>query len=119
MATYNRLLVGAGGGIINKSQQSEREPDATICIGLGGTGGDALKKLKREVYKRLKPDDTDSPVPTYKNIKFLLIDSDTSKLGIQNDIGEIQRQTEFFDISNGDIEAAFTAKDILNRRKER
>lgn len=118
MATYNRLLVGAGGGIINKSQQSEREPDATICIGLGGTGGDALKKLKREVYKRLKPDDTDSPVPTYKNIKFLLIDSDTSKLGIQNDIGEIQRQTEFFDISNGDIEAAFTAKDILNRRKE-
>ena len=118
MAIYNRLSVGSGGGVINNFQKSERQPDATICIGIGGTGSDAIKKLKREVYKRLKPDDEDAPLPTYKNIKYLLIDSDASKLGAQSDIGEIQRQTEYFDVSNGDIKAAFAAKDILNRRNE-
>ena len=118
MAMYNRLSVGSGGGVINNFQKSERQPDATICIGLGGTGSDAIKKLKREIYKRLKPDDENSPVPTYKNIKYLLIDSDDSKLGAQSDIGEIQKQTEYFDISNGDIVGAFAATDLLHRRAE-
>lgn len=118
MAVYNRLSVGSGGGVINNFQKSDRQPDATLCIGLGGTGSDAIKKLKREIYKRLKPDDEKSPVPAYKNIKYLLIDSDDSKLGAQSDMGEIQKQTEYFDISNGDIKAAFAATDILKRREE-
>ncbi len=118
MAVYNRLSVGSGGGVINNFQKSDRQPDATICIGLGGTGSDAIKKLKREVYKRLKPDDENSPVPAYKNIKYLLIDSDDTKLGAQSDIGEIQKQTEYFDISNGDIKAALAATDLLKRREE-
>lgn len=118
MAIYNRLSVGAGGGVINNFQKSERQPDATICIGLGGTGSDAIKKLKREVYKRLKPDDENSPIPTYKNIKYLLIDSDDSKIGAQSDLGEIQKQTEYFDISNGDIKTAMAAKEILKNRSE-
>ena len=118
MAIYNRLSVGAGGGVINNFQKSERQPDATICIGLGGTGSDAIKKLKREVYKRLKPDDENSPIPAYKNIKYLLIDSDDSKIGAQDDLGEIQKQTEYFDISNGDIKTAMAAKEILKNRAE-
>ena len=107
MATYDRLSIGAGGGIMNDMKKSDRQSDATICIGLGGTGKDALKKLKKEVYRRLKPDDLDSPIPTYKNIKFLLIDSDDAELDTTHDISNIDRSTEYFDISNSDIVTTF------------
>ena len=118
MVIYKRLSVAKGGGVDNPFYKGERTADAAICIGLGGTGGDALQKLKQKIFRHLKPDDENAPLPTYKNIKYLLIDSDASKLGAQSDIGEIQRQTEYFDVSNGDIKAAFAAKEILNRRNE-
>lgn len=118
MATYDRLSVGAGGGILSDTKKSDRQDDATICIGLGGTGKDALKKLKKEVYKRLKPDDLDSAVPTYRNIKFLLIDSDNSDLDTTNDISNIDKATEYFDISNNDIVTTFHSKNIIATRQE-
>ena len=100
MATYDRLSVSAGGGIMNDMKKSDRQDDATLCIGLGGTGKDALKKLKKEVYRRLKPDDPESPIPFYGSIRFLLIDSDDADLGITQDISSIDKATEYFDISN-------------------
>lgn len=118
MATYDRLSIGAGGGIMNDMKKSDRQSDATICIGLGGTGKDALKKLKKEVYRRLKPDDLDSPIPTYKNIKFLLIDSDDAELDTTHDISNIDRSTEYFDISNSDIVTTFRSDNIIAARKE-
>lgn len=118
MATYDRLSVGAGGGIINDLKKSARQDEATLCIGLGGTGKDALKKLKYEVYKRLKADDPDSAVPTYKNIKFLLIDSDDAGLSDAGDLASIDRKTEYEDISNKDIEKVFRSKELLAKRHE-
>ena len=47
MATYDRLSVSAGGGILNDMKKSDRQDDATLCIGLGGTGKDALKKFEK------------------------------------------------------------------------
>lgn len=118
MATYDRLSVSAGGGILNDMKKSDRQDDATICIGLGGTGKDALKKLKKEVYRRLKPDNPDSPVPSYGNIKFLLIDSDDAGLDVTHDISNIDRSTEYFDISNNDIVTTFRSGNIIAVRKE-
>ena len=118
MATYDRLSVSAGGGIMNDMKKSDRQDDATLCIGLGGTGKDALKKLKKEVYRRLKPDDPESPVPFYGSIRFLLIDSDDADLGITQDISSIDKATEYFDISNNEIVKTFRSKEIIAVRKE-
>ena len=118
MATYDRLSVSAGGGIMNDMKKSDRQDDATLCIGLGGTGKDALKKLKKEVYRRLKPDDPESPIPFYGSIRFLLIDSDDADLGITQDISSIDKATEYFDISNNEIVKTFRSKEIIAVRKE-
>lgn len=80
MATYGSLLIDAGGGVVDHSKQSDRQPGATVIIGLGGTGSDAVIKLKKEVYKQLKPDDVNAVVPKYSDIKYLIIDSDANKI---------------------------------------
>ena len=118
MAIYKRLSVDAGGGIIDNFHKAQSANALNICIGLGGTGADAIRTLKKEVYRHIKPDDENSSIPTYKNIKYLLIDSDDSKIRAQDDPGEIRKQTEFFDISNGDIKTVMDAKEILKNRAE-
>jgi len=118
MATYDRLSISAGGGVMNDMKKSDRQDDAAVCIGLGGTGKDALKKLKKEVFKRLKPDDPESAVPIYRNIKYLLIDSDDSDLDTTHDISNIDKTTEYFSISNDNIEKTFRSKEIIGGRKE-
>ena len=87
-------------------------------IGIGGTGCDALRKLKREIYNRLEPDDPDSSVPSYKGIAFLAIDSDKSQFQPAKNFKDLDVNTEFFDISNDHIEAVFDNKSILKGRKE-
>lgn len=63
MAVYSKLLLSAGGGIVSTMQQAEQEKNtATILIGLGGTGIDAIRTIKTQVYSRLKPDDPDAIV---------------------------------------------------------
>ena len=118
MAYYNQLLYEAGGGIISPNQRSKRENGASIMIGIGGTGCDALRKLKREIYNRLEPDDPDSSVPSYKGIAFLAIDSDKSQFQPAKNFKDLDVNTEFFDISNDHIEAVFDNKSILKGRKE-
>lgn len=118
MATYNQLLIGAGGGIVNQHQQSDQQEGATVAIGIGGTGASALMKLKREVYRKIKPDNPEATIPTYKNIKFFLIDSDRTKLEGHTDIMDLDLQTEYFDISSKAVRKTFNSKEILNHRKE-
>ncbi len=100
---YNKLLISAGGGIISRDQQAEQNDAATIAIGLGGTGVSCLRALKKEVYTRLKPDASDSPIPTYRHIKFLAIDTDKSSLGDTGSIDTLDSNTEFLDLSCADI----------------
>ena len=76
MAVYSKLLLSAGGGIVSTTQQAEQVKNtATVLIGLGGTGIDALRTIKTEVYARLKADDPLAAVPGYQHIRFLGVDS--------------------------------------------
>lgn len=118
MATYGQLLIDAGGGIIDRGKQSDRQDGASVILGLGGTGSDAVIKLKQEVYKQLKPDDADAVIPRYDAIRYLLIDADDSLAGQSANLSDIDKNTEFFALSNSSIKSTFEAKEILKARPE-
>lgn len=119
MATYGSLLIDAGGGVIDHNKQSDRQPGATVILGLGGTGSDAVIRLKREVYKQLKPDDVEAVIPKYNDIKYLIIDSDANKINAGNGrISDIDRNTEFFSIANKSIKATFGATEVMRSRHD-
>ncbi len=119
MATYGQLLVDVGGGVVDRRKQSKQQDGATLIIGLGGTGTDAVIKIKKEVYKQLQPDDLDSPIPRYGAIKYLVIDSDATKIAKQNGLAsDIDKANEFFDISNTSIKTTFEAKKVLEGRRD-
>ena len=81
---YDGLLLSKGGGIITDIKKSVQQGEPTIIIGLGGTGVDALKVIKKKVYEQLIPDNPDSDIPEYKRIGFLAVDTDY----IDTDYGE-------------------------------
>ena len=119
MATYGSLLIDAGGGVIDHQKQSDQQPGATVVIGLGGTGADAVIQLKKEVYKQLKPDNPDAVIPRYDNIRYLIVDSDAAKVDASRGrISDIDKSTEFFSISNTAIKEAFAAREIMESRPE-
>ena len=118
MSYYNQLLYEAGGGIVNTRQLAERGEGASIIIGIGGTGCDALRKLKQEVYSSLKPDDPESLITTYKGIQFLAIDSDRFQFQSAKNFKDLDVNTEFFDISNDHNAVIFGMKGVLKKRKE-
>lgn len=105
---YEKLLLTTGGGIIDRMQQSEQDGNATLAIGLGGTGIDCLRNLKQKMYNRIKPDDPDATIPEYSHIRFLAVDTDAQDMrrhadaareGADGSLGEIDADREFFDIS--------------------
>ena len=112
---YKSLLLSAGGGIISRDQQAEQRKAATIAIGLGGTGIDCLKTLKREVYDRLKPDD-DGPIQQYKHIKFLAIDTDYYSVEADGMVYSINKETEFLDLGCSDIHALLRNATVLKNK---
>ena len=73
---YEGLLLSTGGGIITDLKKSAQQGEPTIIIGLGGTGVDALKVVKKKVYEQLMPDNPKDAIPEYKHIGFLAIDTD-------------------------------------------
>ena len=103
MSTYRDLLLSTGGGVISERQMDEQAACATIAIGLGGTGVDCLRNLKRQVYARLQPDDPDADIPVYSHIKFLAVDTDKNSLAADGKIHSLDETTEFFDISTAAI----------------
>lgn len=118
MATYRQLLLSTGGGVISGAQQDEQNTGATIAIGLGGTGVACLRNLKKQIYTRLQPDDTQSPIPEYSHIKFLAVDSDASSLGTDGDFDSLDKATEFFDISTPDINGLLSQTKTLANTPE-
>lgn len=102
---YKKLMISCGGGIVSRFQQSEQAKAATIAIGLGGTGINCLRELKKEVFNKLQPDPSSGDIPSYSHIKFLAVDADKSSLGDAGFIDTIDSNTEFFDISCPDIYA--------------
>ena len=102
---YKHISLAAGGGIIARNQQAEQEECANIFIGLGGTGIDCLREIKKQVYNRLIPDDPVAEVPTYDHIQFLAIDTDVCSLGDDRSLSALDNATEYVDISCRDIHA--------------
>ena len=113
MATYSKLLLSTGGGIISQIQQAEQvEHTATLLIGLGGTGIDCLTEIKKAVRERLQPDNPDALVPTYNHIRFLAVDTDVTS-GITG-----FDKNETFDIANPNVKKALKSKSALDTRRE-
>ena len=73
---YEGLLLSTGGGIITDIKKSAYQGEPAIIIGLGGTGIDALKAVRKKVYENILPDDPAAAEPEYKHIKFLVVDTD-------------------------------------------
>ena len=120
---YDGLLLSKDGGIITDIKKSAQQGEPTIIIGLGGTGVDALKVVKKKVYEQLIPDNTDGDIPEYKRIGFLAVDTDY----IDTDYGEpydLERKECFYisvdnlnrkmkdDIASGNKEFAWLQPDI-------
>ena len=82
---YEGLLLSTGGGIITDIKKSAYQGEPTIIIGLGGTGIDALKTVRKKVHENILPDDPAAAEPEYKYIKFLAIDT------IANHLRDLQK----------------------------
>ena len=137
MSIYSQLLLSTGGGIVSNTSKADQSGGATVAIGLGGTGIDCLKLLKKEVYTRIKPDNYDpkkegdydiSFVPKYGHIKFLAIDTDITSIKPETKKNDKNEETvddyaciadnEFEDISCNNIRSVIYAHDNLNLRND-
>ena len=111
---YDSLLLSCGGGIINTAQQSpQHKGSAALAIGIGGTGVAALAALKKKVYQQLEPDNPNESVPRYDHIQFLAIDSDTSDIEKMRGKGKLDKDSEFFSISNPNLRTALSEKNQI------
>lgn len=113
---YNQLLYSAGGGILSNKHKAEQAECVTLAIGLGGTGIDCLRSLKRQVYETVKPDNPDDPNTIYSHIRFLAVDSDTSSLRYDRMVNSLDEKGEVFDISSPSIPQV---SDLFKRIAER
>ena len=109
MAIIESLSVTAGGGVISSASQSKQKGEiVSLFIGLGGTGTDAIRRIKTQVNERLIPDNAeayDNPnsnvsIREYRHIKFLSIDTD-QRVTKNNDQAspDILDNTEKWDLS--------------------
>lgn len=78
----NSLFIGnQDGGIISTITQAPQSSEPVVIIGLGGTGVDAITRLKTKLQRQIEPDNKDDvkdkgEEPKYGHIKFLGIDAD-------------------------------------------
>ncbi len=109
MAIIESLSVTAGGGVISSASQSKQKGEmVSLFIGLGGTGTDAIRRIKTQVNERLIPDNAeayDDPnsnvsIREYRHIKFLSIDTD-QRVTKNNDQAspDVLDNTEKWDLS--------------------
>ena len=125
MAIYRSLCLPYGGGILSRDQQANQaENAAALIIGLGGTGIDALRTVKTQVYRRLKPDDPYAATPEYAHIRFLGIDSMPDSTGLsEEEAGPASGllpldRSEFFSISDPNGKKALSNGMALATRPE-
>lgn len=116
---FESLRLSAGGGLNSAMEKvAQAENTATIAIGIGGTGKDAIKEFKQMVYERVKQDNydqRDKEIPKYGRIKFLVIDSDDT--GTVSDLPSQTLKDDFMDISVSDIVNEIADEALLNSKK--
>ena len=79
------------------TKRSDSTEEAALIIGLGGTGTDAVIRLKRRIYGQLNLGEKDERTPESFNVKYLIIDSDSSKIKDQwRTAAAIDEKEEFF-----------------------
>ena len=128
MAIYKTLSLASGGGILSRNRQAAQARNtATVLIGLGGTGIDALRTVKTQVHQHLLPDDPDAARPQYAHIRFLGIDSEPSSTGIpdarswagNSEPGLLPLDpTEYFSIANRNIGEALSNRAVMETRHD-
>ena len=114
---YESLSLAHGGGItplLDKIEQSTRE--VSVIIGLGGTGIECIRSIKKMVYSRIKPDD--SFIGTYSHIRFIGVDTDPSAKNATSLQQCSLTDSEFFCIANRNIGKSLRNTFMLNRREE-
>ena len=77
---YSSLLLSTGGGIWGDRSHLPQIENPSVMIGIGGSGLDTLRQVKKSVYRSFKPDRTERGVPVYDRVTFLGIDTDTGEL---------------------------------------
>ena len=92
------LNLNEGGGVIPKTDVSAPEKDASVIIGIGGTGVDTIKILKKKIYSQLEPSNPGEAVPRYENISLIAIDSDEFSIGDTNSVTDISKNSEFISL---------------------
>ena len=113
MATIERLLLSANGGIIVNSQKAPQANCAVVAIGLGGTGCDCLQNFKRAVYNQIQPDDPKAFIPEYKHFQFIAIDTDGTYRQ-NSETGDLTN-SEFVDIKQRDLGAVVSESNVSAR----
>lgn len=117
----NSLFIGnRDGGIISTITQVPQSEEPVVIIGLGGTGVDAITRLKTKLQRQIEPDNKDEvkkkgEEPRYEHIKFLGIDADRNWL---ENSGLTQGET--LNIQNYNYNVIFSPDklDALKNQKE-
>ena len=115
------LFIGnSDGGIVNTFSQVPSSSEPVVIIGLGGTGVDAISRLKTKLQRQIKPDNEEDVIekgeePKYKHIKFLGIDADKGWLQ-----SSALTQGETLNIQNYNYNTIFAPNklDALKSQKE-
>lgn len=107
MAVYPELLLSHGGGIMPAARQTAQVANTVnLFIGVGGTGIDAIRRIKTEAYSRIIPDDMEATEPRYSQIRFLGVDSDEYSIGLRENEHDANcrikslSDSEFFSIAD-------------------
>ena len=115
------LFIGnRDGGITNTFTEVPYTDDPVVIIGLGGTGIDAINRLKTKLHRHIEPNnrklvEQDGAMPEYARIKFLGIDVDSEfleKSGLEKEEKLIIQKYNDKDIFNPKV------RDVIKKQKE-
>lgn len=101
------------------TKRSDSTEEAALIIGLGGTGTDAVIRLKRRIYGQLNLGEKDERTPESFNVKYLIIDSNSSKIKDQwRTAAAIDEKEEFFFIRGNDKIRNLCNEEYIKSRQE-
>ncbi|AEI39492.1 tubulin-like doman-containing protein [Paenibacillus mucilaginosus] len=111
-----QLDVSLGGGIVSEKIRVDTIDNPMLVIGLGGTGIDALLRLKYQVNRRFKlPQDpfTKKKAEKPANIEFLAFETNEHDRGKRYKGVGLDPMTEFVLLSNPEIGSVLQNRSIL------
>lgn len=102
MSLEDRFSISKSGGIYYKGTKVTPTKDPILVIGLGGTGIDAMLRVKNEVQSRMEPEvDVNGRIlnPVPGNMAFIAVDTDKTTLKKTVGVASIREESnEFLDL---------------------